>query len=344
LAILEKEVWVGLMGSNTRHFENLGYEIPRRKDKWGSFTIPKGTKILVKVEDLPKGSDVLITRICDVCGTENYNKKYSRVLNERKNGFDKCSKCVEGISYPEKFMISILNQLKIKYKHQKTFKWSENKKYDFFVERFNCIIETHGSQHYENSRNRRGRSLEEEQDNDKLKENLAKLNGVKNYIIIDCRKSELNYIKNSVMKSELSKLLNLNNINWIKCEKFAREAMIKLISNLWNNGIKSTYVIGKRLNISRCSVTRYLNQSSLIGLCNYTGKEQLNKSVVQLTVKNKFVKEWKSINNAMRELNINGNGNISSVCRGKRKTAGGYKWMFKEDYDKYISEQENYIF
>jgi hypothetical protein len=140
LAILEKEVWVGLMGSNTRHFENLGYEIPRRKDKWGSFTIPKGTKILVKVEDLPKGSDVLITRICDVCGTENYNKKYSRVLNERKNGFDKCSKCVEGISYPEKFMISILNQLKIKYKHQKTFKWSENKKYDFFVERFNCII------------------------------------------------------------------------------------------------------------------------------------------------------------------------------------------------------------
>ena len=32
---------------------------------------------------------------------------------------------------------------------------------------------------------------------------------------------------------------------------------------------------------------------------------------------------------------ITGIGNISSCCKGKRKTSGGYVWVYKDDYDKF---------
>jgi len=34
-----------------------------------------------------------------------------------------------------------------------------------------------------------------------------------------------------------------------------------------------------------------------------------------------------------------GKSSICSNLKGNYKTAGGYKWMYKEDYDKYIQEQ-----
>lgn len=52
------------------------------------------------------------------------------------------------------------------------------------------------------------------------------------------------------------------------------------------------------------------------------------KAVIQLTKDNKIVREFYSIAKAFRETNIN---QISAVCLGKRKTAGGFKWKFKEE-------------
>ena len=43
-----------------------------------------------------------------------------------------------------------------------------------------------------------------------------------------------------------------------------------------------------------------------------------------------FIKEWKGIGETQRELGIS---HISSACKGKRKSAGGFKWMYKEDYE-----------
>ena len=53
--------------------------------------------------------------------------------------------CSDGISYPEKFMYSLLKQLEIKFIHHKTFNWSQNKEYDFYLPDYNAIIETHGN-------------------------------------------------------------------------------------------------------------------------------------------------------------------------------------------------------
>lgn len=58
--LITKKVMVELRGSNIKYYESLGYEIPRHIDKRGRLTIPKGTKILVKVCDLPKSSIAIV--------------------------------------------------------------------------------------------------------------------------------------------------------------------------------------------------------------------------------------------------------------------------------------------
>ena len=60
------------------------------------------------------------------------------------------------------------------------------------------------------------------------------------------------------------------------------------------------------------------------------------KSVVQLSINLEFIKKWVCVSDAQKALNIK--GGISSVCKGKRKIAGGFKWMYLEDYEGMISQ------
>lgn len=55
--------------------------------------------------------------------------------------------------------------------------------------------------------------------------------------------------------------------------------------------------------------------------------------VVQLDLDNNFVKEYQTLGQALKELNIKAN-HISDCCLGKRKTCGGFKWRYSEDYYK----------
>ena len=65
------------------------------------------------------------------------------------------------------------------------------------------------------------------------------------------------------------------------------------------------------------------------------------KSVVQLTKDLKFIKQWDCISEAQREIGVTG---IGAVCRGEHKTAGGFKWMFKQDYEKMIGGENHETF
>lgn len=53
------------------------------------------------------------------------------------------------------------------------------------------------------------------------------------------------------------------------------------------------------------------------------------KAVLQYTKEGKFVKEWNSIRKAEIKYSI-ANGKISAVCKGQRKSAGGYIWKYKD--------------
>jgi hypothetical protein len=504
LAILEKEVWVTLHNTKIRYYEEKGYEIPRRKDKKGRMSLPYGTRIKVKTEDLSKQSNVKVTKVCDECGSHILNQEYALINRDRNkgDGLDRCincgrkrigdsrrnnlkyvkslehlskkeekeyllkefsennirkpseisyktqdeylwncpnckteykmsvakktgrdfncpfcsgyrvnhtnclwtthpnvakilvnsqegyevtggshvklefnctecgfkqfknvysvvrrglscRKCSDNISYPEKFVFSLLDQLDIAFETQKKFEWSDGRLYDFYIPSLNCIIETHGDQHFndKNGLGRLGRTFDEETKNDEYKMSIAKVNNIINYVVLECRESNLDYIKNSVLSGNLKEILNLNNANWIKTHEYACSTLVKTICNLWSEEDKSITKIIEILKLSRHSVIRYLKQGNSLGWCNYDSKEEMRKNgknngekttkkVVQLSLNGEYIKTWLSATKIKNELDIN-RWNISAVCTGKRKATGGFKWMYEEDYDNLVSINVN---
>ena len=57
---------------------------------------------------------------------------------------------------------------------------------------------------------------------------------------------------------------------------------------------------------------------------------KLSKAVLQYDKNGGFIKEFYSISEASRIINIS-SGSVSRVCSGKRKIAGGFKWKTKEN-------------
>lgn len=64
------------------------------------------------------------------------------------------------------------------------------------------------------------------------------------------------------------------------------------------------------------------------------------RSVVQLTMDYNFIAEFNTIVEASEHTHIN-KGNISNACRGWYNSTGGYKWMYKEDYNNFIRQKVN---
>lgn len=60
----------------------------------------------------------------------------------------------------------------------------------------------------------------------------------------------------------------------------------------------------------------------------HSGGEKLKKGVAQIDENNNILKIYDSITEAENCLNGNYKGHISQVCKGKRKSAYGYKWKY----------------
>jgi hypothetical protein len=69
-------------------------------------------------------------------------------------------------------------------------------------------------------------------------------------------------------------------------------------------------------------------------------KSPVAKPVVQLTKDGEFVDGFYSAAYAAQSLNIFGT-TIIACCRGKRKTAGGFCWVYKEDYEAMTNDKSD---
>ena len=229
---------------------------------------PNLLKYFVNINDAynhSKGSDVFLEFKCPDCG---YIKNIQVKTFVKYQGFN-CPKCGDGLSYPEKFMFNILEQLNLDFIYQYNPKWIKPKKYDFYILIFNMIIETHGEQHYTNNFSQSNKTVKDIQDNDTFKLNTALKNGINKYIVIDCLKSDLDYIKNNILSSKLNELFDLSNIDWYKCHEFACNSRVKEMSDLWNSGIHSTIDISKIANMHNSTVRKYLKLGRNLGWNNY---------------------------------------------------------------------------
>jgi hypothetical protein len=209
------------------------------------------------------------------------------IVNVTKFGLS-CKKCGDGVSYPEKFVFNVLGQVfklhldslnESSLKTHKKFDWSKNiyndnpklsgdKIYDFYISTYGgLLIETHGPQHYEYClyhTRPKDKTLEEEQENDRIKYNIAIQNGIphENYIVLDCSQSSIQHIKQSIMQSALPRLLDFteDQIDWVECGRFATSSRVYEACCHWNNGIRDFKKIALLMKMHHETIKRYIRK------------------------------------------------------------------------------------
>ena len=80
MGLITKEIDVCIVSNNYKHYEDLGYCIPKEINKNGKEIIKNGTYIKVKVCDLPKNSHYNVDVECDRCG-DKLTVRYEQYLN-----------------------------------------------------------------------------------------------------------------------------------------------------------------------------------------------------------------------------------------------------------------------
>lgn len=249
--------------------------------------------------------------------------------------------CGDGQSYPNKFVRKVLDLLKIQYIPEYKSAWTNKKVYDIYIPSLDCIIENHGEQHYVNTfSSYGGRNLQEEMFNDKYKKQLALDNNIKHYIVLDCRHSEKEWIKKSILDSDLVDLLDIKekDINWELCDEYATKNIVKIASELWNLQL-TMKEIRKELNLSKGTIEAYLKKANDLGWCDYVvgeGHKRGMKStqgsshhharkVIRLS--DLHIYDW--LNYAAQENNLS---RITMMRRCKKKKDFMY-------YDEYLNEK-----
>lgn len=222
-----------------------------------------------------KTSNQKIYPICPDCG--RVRDKEISICNIYKNKSIGCS-CGDGISYPNKFMFNVLEQLNIKFINEYSPEWIGKKLYDFYVPSKNIIIEMDGRLgHGKIVHNRSDKTAKETKAGDIYKDKLAKENGII-VIRINCDKSELEHIKQNILKSELIDYFDFVNIDWLKVEEFALSNRCKEACDLKrNNPDMTTVEIGKIIGSNKGIIRGYLKKGVKLGWCTYNPIEEMKR-------------------------------------------------------------------
>ena len=318
-------------------------------------------------ETVTRYSEKPIIFPCKYCGDLITAKPKRIIINKSIS----CKKCSDGKSYPEKIMYSILKQLKIEFdteyspkylKREEKGKLSQ-KRNDFYLKNLNIVIEVDGGLGHEGGivHGKSKRTLEECIEIDKWKEEQNLKHGIKT-IRINCFESNLDYIKNNILSSELSELFDLSKINWEECEKYALKNIVKEVCEYWHKHreINEENIFPKDLSIifNCCTGTilDYLHKGTKIGWCNYNKKQSLKlknynkKQSLKLKNKDRILIGCKPILMYDKNMNFLGEyesaswlernseelfgvklirSKIGETCNGKRKTHKGYIFKHK---------------
>ena len=217
------------------------------------------------------------------------------------------------------------------------FDWSNNREYDFFLSDFNTIIETHGGQHYRDISRLGNLSLEEQQEIDTYKKENALNNGITYYIIIDARKSDFNFIRNNIINSELSKIIDMDKIDWVKINQSIIENDIyDGVIRLWNDGVHNVSELSRLTKLSNTSIRDALIRNELLLNVKYEEGIKERIKAVEVIKDDNILKTYSSCtecaNCSMNDFGVQFDiKSINAVCIGRQRSYKGYFFRFVGD-------------
>lgn len=319
--------------------------VPIRKIVLGINTIWDTDKWMIELgvseEDAKnhtKCSNKKIEVVCPDCG---HKKKMtiSNIYNRKSIG---CS-CGDGKSYPEKFIANMLKQIDVEFVTEYSPNWINPNRYDFYLPKYNIIIEAHGEQHYKRATGLFSR--ENQNKIDEYKRNIAVKNGILHYIEIDCSISSMNYIKDNILNTELNDIINLSKVYWEECDNFALSNLVKKACILYETyGIEE---ISKVCNVSTRTIQTYISEGKKRGWVkskprkkhkqrNSNSNANITKSKTVEVIKNGVVLD---VFCSTMELERQSeekfgvkllNNKVSEVCTGKKVQYKGYEFRYKK--------------
>lgn len=296
-----------------------------------------------------KKSHVKTNWVCPDCGNIIKNISFAKVATRKHLP---CRRCSDGVSFPNKVMYNLLKELNVDFTTEYSPYWVAPKRYDFFIPSKDLIIEMDGSIGHG------GKTFLGEIENglleiDKLKDESALQHGIK-VIRIDSKESNIDYISNNIIHSDISQYFNLSDIDWKTIEKNSFSSLQMKVISLWEK-YKNIPDIIEDTKLSRITIVRYLNKGAKSGICSYDAKNQQHisgkRNISKAYNKNKKAvicidtgQIFESCKEANKWLGYSENGHtIRDNCNGLLKTAGKHPttkkklhWMF---YDEYLKKE-----
>lgn len=306
---------------------------------------PSLVKYLVNPDDgktVTAGSNKKLRCKCPICGTEKMVSPFAL-----SHGKFSCNQCSDGFSYASKALTALLRQVGVLFESEYNPIWAGDKRYDHYLPLLNAIIEEHGIQHYEDT----SRSLKDEQiANDLKKELMARENGISEYIQLDCRMSDIMYIRKSIRQTHLLDLLGVSDseIDWNEIDYWASSiSYLRKACDLWNTGeYATTSGVAKEIGLSSKTISKYLVRGNKLGMTTYDAiaerdkVRKMNSDSMRMAVEqcrlddhSVVIATYDSISEASRLTGID-KSHLAKVCRantnGESRMAGGYHWRYVE--------------
>ena len=219
-----------------------------------------------------RGSHERIKLKCPDCGEE----KDGTIKSLYNNGF-RCDRCSDKISYPNKFARAMLEQLPVSnLNYEYKPRWADYKIYDNYFEVNNkkYVLEMDGEFHY-SDRGYDNRTVEEAIEVDKLKDRMCEEHDI-NMIRIESRKSDMDYLSNNILNSELSRIFDLSNINWKYCATQATKNIHKEICTYYeeNKYKYSSKEIANHFHIHIATFYNIRKRGVEYGWCTHSKEEE----------------------------------------------------------------------
>lgn len=329
------------------------------KDKFNSRKCPYCSKkrILIGFNDLNTTNKKLSLLLNDYSDGYKYTEFSSKKIDFKCNKCESviknktikdvniyglsCKNCKDSLSYSERLMKNILLNLEIEFESEKKFKWKNlnNRRYDYYLPKYNAIIELHGKQHYQGGfESLGGNSFSQELINDSEKMQIALENNISHYIVIDCRESNFEYIMSNIKKSKLKYLINIDSIDLLQLQIDSENTNSLECLNIWNNEKSDVDYISKKLKLHRNTVRSYLRNWSKLKKCNFNDVDSKFRKILQFDLNDNLIKEWNSLseiieteygNNKLIKLEI------EKVLKNIVENYDGYKWKVKNNSKKF---------
>lgn len=224
-------------------------------------THPEFAKLLKNPEDgfrYSKGCNDKTNFICPHCNGV-VNKPVYEVVSR---GYLPCPFCSSGKSYPNRFMANLLRNLDIDFIPEYKIS-SHSYQFDFYfiINSQEYIVEMDGALGH-GVKKWGGEKDVEGLERDLIKNKICLDNNIQ-IIRIDCNydNNRFEYIKDSILNSDLNLLFDFTSIDFNFIDKLSTTSLIIDIANYWNSGVDSYDELIRLTGLSHDTIRRYMKSA-----------------------------------------------------------------------------------